>query len=57
MMLYEGKGESCRALGVYKPELFKLTIALWWLYVTLSWDQSPYRRSWARCFNIFVVVE
>lgn len=54
MMLYENE---YRAIGIYKPELFKLTIALWWLYITFSWLQSPYRRSWARTLNIFVVLE
>ena len=52
---YEGKGKKYRVLGIYKPELFKLTFALWWLYVTFDWTQSPYSID-SRCMNIYLVV-
>lgn len=55
-MIYHGKGPKYRSIGVRRPELYKLHIALWWLYVTLDWQQSPYRKD-SRCLKIFVVVE
>lgn len=48
---YERKG---RVFGIYKSEVFKLTIAFWYLYVTFDWTQSPY--AVGRCLNIFMVV-
>lgn len=52
MRAYYEKGH--RAIGVCRPEVFKLHLALWWLYITLDWSQSPYRIG-SKEFSIFVV--
>lgn len=57
MMLFDGgKDHAFRRIGIYQPECSKLTIALWLLYITFDWIQSPYREK-SRCLNIFVVGE
>lgn len=54
-MIYQGGAPKYRRLGIYRPELFKLHIALWWLYVTFDWSKPPYRSG--RTLDIFMVME
>jgi hypothetical protein len=50
--LYENDG---RYIGIIFPELFKMIIGIWLLYVIFDWAHSPYAPADSKQFNITIL--